>query len=241
MTDGRDLWPVGTGRWNPELRRTEWCLRCASCGVAFLSARSHARTCSIRCRGRLRRGHRAPELDAGEGPLVLSLCDRTGTWPAPYRAAGYRVRSVDLSRGDDVRLLEHPKEPVHGVLAAPPCTLFSSAGAAHWKDRTDRELLDALAVVDACLRLVAMVRPRWWCLENPPGRLERWLGPPTASFQPWQYGDPWTKKTHLWGDFVMPPPSDVVDPEYGRLDSGSTALRSQTPGGFSIAFARSNP
>jgi len=33
---------------------------------------------------------------------------------------------------------------------------------------------------------------------------EEALGPPVASYEPWQYGSPWTKRTALWGKFRMP-------------------------------------
>lgn len=150
---------------------------------------------------------------------------------------------VDVRAGQDVRLLEHPREPVRGILAAPPCTLFSSAGAGTWSRRSEKELLDALAVVDACLRLVAVCQPDWWALENPPGRLERWLGPPDWSFQPFQFGDPWTKRTYLWGSFARPvrAEGEEVEAKGSRLASASKALRSQTPEGFARAFARANP
>lgn len=55
----------------------------------------------------------------------------------------------------DVRLVEHIGRPVHGILAAPPCTVFSLAG--EWVQRTDDEIKLALGVVDACLRAVCGV------------------------------------------------------------------------------------
>ena len=60
---------------------------------------------------------------------ILSLCDFTGSWSRPYREAGYHVVQVDLQHGQDVRLLRRLAEPVHGILAAPPCTHFSRSGA----------------------------------------------------------------------------------------------------------------
>jgi hypothetical protein len=90
--------------------------------------------------------------------VILSLCDLTGTWSQPYVDAGYDVRRVDLQAGLDVRLLCF-QGPVHGILAAPPCTMFASSGA-RW-ERSDSDIREALAVVDACLRFVAMCRPRW--------------------------------------------------------------------------------
>lgn len=107
------------------------------------------------------------------GRVILSLCDLTGNWSEPYRLAGCDVRCVDLATGQDVRLLEYPGT-VHGILAAPPCTMFASSGA-RWV-RTREQMLEALSVVDACLRLVAVCNPAWWVLENPVGKLRRYLG-----------------------------------------------------------------
>ena len=67
-------------------------------------------------------------------------------------------------------------------------------------------MLDGLAVVDACLRAVAVYRPTWWALENPIGRLKDYLGDPAFRFDPCDFGDPWTKRTWLWGHFTPPTP-----------------------------------
>lgn len=62
-------------------------------------------------------------------------------------------------------------------------------------------------LVNHCLRIIKETNPKWWVLENPAnGRLKEILGPPKAIYQPWQYGSPWTKKTALWGKFIMPEP-----------------------------------
>jgi site-specific DNA-cytosine methylase len=129
---------------------------------------------------------------------LLSLCDYTGNWSRPYSRAGYRVIVIDLKNGDDVRLMEHINVPIHGILAAPPCTAFTTSGAQYWKKK-DRsgETLEGIAIVDACLRAVALYQPNFWALENPVGRLRRWLGPPTFTFNPCDFGDPYTKRTLL--------------------------------------------
>lgn len=190
---------------------------------------------------------------------ILSLCDYTGIWPAPYREAGYDVRVVDLQHGQDVRLLEYPGR-VHGILAAPPCTVFAASGN-RWP-RSEDDYREALAVVDACLRLVAACRPSWWALENPRGKLRRWLGPPRMVFDPCDFGDGFTKKTLLWGDFTVPirdslfTTTRAVEPVQGSRvhllsgvsprDSAAVAqrkrnARSATPPGFARAFWESNP
>jgi hypothetical protein len=80
------------------------------------------------------------------------------------------VLRVDLEHGQDVRLFELPKKPVHGILAAPPCTVFANSGA-RWP-RTDDDMREGLSVVDACLRIVVATKPLWWVLENPAGKLK---------------------------------------------------------------------
>lgn len=183
------------------------------------------------------------------GGLILSLCDHSGNWSRPYADAGYEVVRVDLQDGQDVRTLAHMADRVRGILAAPPCTEFARSGAPHWKAKGEAPLLDGLALVDACLRAVAIYRPEWWALENPIGRLKDYLGPPAFRFDPCDYGQPWTKRTWLWGHFTPPVPlvcaavrvaptlGDVTTRKSGRDKNG----RSATPEGFARAFFEANP
>lgn len=137
---------------------------------------------------------------------ILSLCDFTGNWSRPYELAGYEVIRVDLQHGIDVRTMPVISQPVHGILMAPPCTHFSRAGARFWASKGEGPILEGLAIVDACLRTAAIYRPEWWVLENPIGRLQDYIGPPKWKFDPWMFGDPWTKRTWLWGHFTPPFP-----------------------------------
>jgi len=194
--------------------------------------------------------------------LILSLCDHSGVWSQPYVDAGYEVLRIDLQSGQDVRLLPHRKDRVHGILCAPPCDHLAASGARWWPQKGESALLEALAVVDACLRQVALHRPAWWALETPRGRLSRYLGPHQWSFHPHQFGDPYRKHTLLWGHFTPPKPlwSAVLDVEPERACAqgsfiqqmggkkpgtpGHTRVknrRSQTPPGFARAFFVSNP
>ncbi len=147
--------------------------------------------------------------------IILDLCGGTGSWSHPYREAGYDVRLVTMPE-QDVRLFEVPDEPVWGILAAPPCTEFAGSGARWWSQKDESLLLEALALVDACLRIIRVCRPHWWCLENPVGRLNRWIGEPKMTFQPCDYGDPWTKRTLLWGEFDYPLMTPV-EPTMGSI------------------------
>jgi hypothetical protein len=199
---------------------------------------------------------------------ILSLFDFTGAWSAPYREAGYHVIQVDIKGGkylstpegvtllkDDVRLLRFidlGDHPVHGILIAPPCTAFAVSGAQYWTAKdVSGETLVSLALVDAGLRAVAIYRPVWWALENPVGRLRHWLGPPRHIFNPCDYGDPYTKKTLLWGEFLLPvrcpvKPDRVCSQgswvqKLGGRSERTKELRSATPSGFSKAFFEANP
>ena len=140
---------------------------------------------------------------------ILSLFDFSGVWSQPYVDKGYAVTRLDIQTGGDVLtfdsnayLAEHGQP--QGILAAPPCTDFASSGARWWADKDkDGRTREALRLIDTTLAIVEVLQPAWWALENPVGRLTRLrpqLGKPFY-FQPWWYGDAYTKKTGLWGDF----------------------------------------
>lgn len=102
----------------------------------------------------------------------------------------------------DVRTYE-PPDNVYGILAAPPCTEFSVLNCK--AEARDRKPEVGMVVVTACLRIIAMCSPKWWAMENPVGHLREYIGSPVLTFQPWEYGDPWTKRTDIWGCFSPPP------------------------------------
>lgn len=145
---------------------------------------------------------------------------------------------------------------VWGILAAPPCDHFSVSGAQYWKKKdTDGRTFAALKIVDACLDIIFHSAPKWWALENPVGRLRglrgHVLGEPKLIFNPCDYGDPWTKKTLLWGDFNIPI-QNKVEPirsckqgswvqKLGGKSDKTKILRSITPPGFAKAFFEANP
>jgi len=180
--------------------------------------------------------------------LILDLCAGSGSWSEPYKRAGYPVRRVTLPAGD-VRTFVPPDDAdVWGVLAAPPCEEFSLA-----KNGQDRDFARGLETVSACVRIIMTTRPRWWALENPVGLLSRWLGRPSLVFEPNQFGDPWTKRTAIWGSFVSPTPGPFVP----AIDGGGPLCvichpdapavcrvaghRAVTPPGFARAFFEANP
>lgn len=191
--------------------------------------------------------------------IILDLCGGTGSWSRPYREAGYDVRVYDVQEEvlgsrplvQDVRLIQyHEKEAIHGILCAPPCRYLTKAGARYWKTWGEEKLLEALSIVDACLRIVYAHRPAWWALENPAGRIRDYLGDPVYKFHPMDFGDPHTKLTYLWGDFAPPLKTAWIDGadtvttnwvNHFPDSKGRAARRAVTPPGFAQAFFKANP
>lgn len=173
--------------------------------------------------------------------LILDLCAGTGAWSKPYRKAGYRVIEVDLPR--DVRLLEFdPGINVHGILAAPPCTVFSYARNRY--PPSDEEIIDSLSVFDACLRAVILYKPTWWALENPVNKVRRYLGEPRFTFKQYEFGEPRTKPTGIWGKFKLPKKGILAQRIRSTWKSSQeNALPKDgiTPEGFARAFFEANP
>ncbi|MBA2881819.1 hypothetical protein HNR65_002150 [Desulfosalsimonas propionicica] len=201
-------------------------------------------------------------------PFLLSVYDYTGNWARPYIDAGWRVLlwdqhfegSILEGFGRLVSLVEEENEGrVDGLLAAPPCTAFAASGARWWQYKDSpgsaeppwesfTEQMVGLTLI--VWEMVVRFRPRFWALENPVGRIEK-LCPELKpfrrmSFNPCDYGDPYIKKTILWGDFNPNLPRNPVRPVEGskmhRLPAGRrrSELRSVTPSGFARAFYKAN-
>jgi len=196
---------------------------------------------------------------------ILSLFDFSGNWSSPYEENGWFVIRFDLKYFMDIMVLNTdyiyeyffdnaPNGTIDAILAAPPCTDFASSGAQYWpeKDRDGRTAY-SLELVRQVLRVVDLCEPDFWALENPVGRLPKLLpeiGKPKY-FQPFWYGDPYTKKTGLWGNFQMPGPTKMVEPirycgqgswtqKLGGKSEKTKELRSITPMGFAQAFFEKN-
>jgi len=175
--------------------------------------------------------------------IILDLCGGTGAWSKPYKKAGYDVRLITLP-DYDVRTYI-PPDNVYGILAAPPCNHLAVSGARWWKSKGEKKLLEALAIVDACLRIILISKPVFWALENPVGRLSGYLGKPKLYFNPCDYGDPYTKKTCLWGNFNIPKKNTVKPTEGSKThlyppSKKRSMFRAITPPGFAKAFYEAN-
>lgn len=203
--------------------------------------------------------------------IILDLCGGTGAWSKPYKDAGYDVRVITLPR-HNILLWEGNFEiidaidtgRVYGILAAPPCTMFSMARTTA---KTPRDLVGAVEIVKACLEIIWSCqysgnKLAFWAMENPKARLRWFMGVPALSFNPYDYGDPYRKPTDLWGNFntnlkrnfvLMDSRQERLSkinsqelqelPEGYVVDEGmsKTAIRrSMTHPGFAQAFFKAN-
>lgn len=133
--------------------------------------------------------------------IILHLCADIGSDSRFYQLDdNYEVILVGKKIG--VENYE-PPEYVHGIIANPVCTEFSTA-----QDfRIRKDLQKGMFLVEHCQRIITKSNPKWWVIENPAnGRLKEFLGKPKMTYQPWRYGSPWTKHTALWGNFMIPTP-----------------------------------
>lgn len=195
---------------------------------------------------------------------ILHLCADLGTDSEPYRAAGYNV--ITVGKDQDVRKFVPPTE-VYGIIANPPCTMFSNARCnPKSKPRCFRE---GMELVEACLRIIWTVqyqpvsnvakhtRLKFWALENPyRGMLKHFLGEPPFTYSPWEYGDIYKKQTAIWGFYNAPAKTHFVEPaglkkfdallsheispqHFGKLTR--TERRSVCSPKFAQAFFEANP
>lgn len=154
--------------------------------------------------------------------IILDLCGGTGSWSEPYRKAGYDVRNITLPdydilltdfvcekliqfHGQSEKINSIDIQRVYGILSAPPCTMFSLART---RAKTPRNLAEGCKLVEKCLEVIWYCRKykklAFWAMENPMGYLRQFMGKPPFHFNPWEFGDPYTKGTDIWGYFNFP-------------------------------------
>ena len=192
--------------------------------------------------------------------VILDLCGGTGAWSKPYADAGYDVRIITLPNCDVIGYF--PPKNVYGILSAPPCDRFSFART---NAKLPRNLKRGMNIVYHCLRIIWMCQHQlekdtqkkppltFWALENPNSMLKWFLGKPTFEFNPYDFGDNYKKKTHLWGWFKEPKKNPIVctKPKFDKLKTKEihgehygkltrTERRAITPKGFAQAFYEAN-
>ncbi len=206
--------------------------------------------------------------------VILDLCGGTGSWSKPYKDAGYEVILCTLPHCDvETCYFENgylvlnggingqvglpvKVSDIYGILAAPPCTMFSLARRTA---KTPPDFDKAMATVEACLDIIWECRKRgslkFWALENPVGLLRQFLGKPPMTIEQWWFGDGSVKRSDIWGYYNEPrkvkgavrptefliqwqrPPKPAG---YEDMKLDRAAIRAITPQGFAQAFYKAN-
>lgn len=186
---------------------------------------------------------------------VFVACERSGAVRRAFRDKGHEAWSCDIEeaddkspfhfRGDVFEVLDQTA-PWDVLIAFPPCTYLTRAGARWWPNR-QQEQKDALEFVR---KLLEYPIPKS-ALENPPGKIGSAIRPADQYVHPWQFGHMETKTTGLWLKNLpkLQPTHDVKDDMhklpahqkhriYSMPDSkGRAERRSKTYEGMARAMA----
>jgi hypothetical protein len=130
--------------------------------------------------------------------VILHLCADIGSDSYSYQLdPSYEVIKI----GKDIGVENyHPDRTIHGIIANPVCTEFSTVRGFNKKIENP-----SLFLLKECKRIIAQSNPEWWVIENPAkGTMKDYMGKPNYIYHPWWYGSPWTKLTALWGKFNIP-------------------------------------
>lgn len=162
---------------------------------------------------------------------VLISCEYSGVVREAFAKQGHDAWSCDLLPTkipgqhiqDDVRnVLRHetcsvPKWDI--VIAFPPCTHLSSSGAVYWKQKQkDGRQKEAILFFE----FFTFLKTPQVCIENPVGIISTVYRKPDQIINPYQFGDPYRKKTCLWlKNLPLLTPTNIVEP-IASWHSGST-------------------
>jgi len=135
---------------------------------------------------------------------IIIACEESQTVCIAFRNKGHEAYSCDIQECSGGHPEWHLQMDVFEaiklkqwdmMIAFPPCTYLSKAGARWWK-KEGREML-SLEAFEFVLKL-------WNCrinkiaIENPRGKLNNYWRHPDQIIQPYWFGDPFSKATCLW-------------------------------------------
>ena len=173
---------------------------------------------------------------------VLVACEESQTVANAFREAGHEAYSCDLVecsgghpeyhlRADALEILKIKWDM---IIAHPPCTYMSKAGA-RWMYPKAGELSQerydlAMKAKVFFMRFLMADCPRI-CVENPrPLKVVR-LPPPTQVIQPYEYGHPYSKATLLWLKGLPPLRPTKIMTEHTPFLPSNTGAFSRGGGG----------
>jgi len=173
---------------------------------------------------------------------VLVACEFSGVVRDAFIARGHDAISCDFLPTErtgphiegDVRELDLSGFDL--MIAHPPCTYLSRAGARWWGTPERDALADKAAEFVFWLRDAPVERI---AIENPIGQLNKRWRKPDQTIQPWMFGEPYTKATCLWlknlpplmAAYVHPAPVAFLPSNTGARKHGGKSQRGVVSGG----------
>lgn len=155
---------------------------------------------------------------------ILVACEESQVVAKELRKLGHEAYSCDIepcSGGHpewhlQVDALQLLKMKWDMIIAFPPCTYLSNAGACRLypkKGVLDQERYKkGMKAKEFFINFLEADCPRI-AVENPVSSLVFKMPPYSQEIQPWQFGHPYTKKTRLWIRGLPPlEPTNIVEP-----------------------------
>ncbi len=148
---------------------------------------------------------------------VLLACEESGVVRDAFIRRGHDAWSCDIlpTHGEfiDNHYMTDIRDVLYDdwdmVLAFPPCTHLAVSGAAHFaKKRADGRQKEG---IDFFMLFTNLTTPKV-VIENPVGIMSSVWRKPDQIIQPYEFGEPFSKKTCLWLKGVPPlKPTNIVD------------------------------
>ena len=166
---------------------------------------------------------------------ILIACEFSGVVRDAFRRRGHDAWSCDILpteadpayhiQGDVLEILNQGWDM---MIAHPPCTYLSNAGAKHLfrgGALNQERYQNGLEAKDFFMKLYNADIPRI-AIENPVSSRIFEMPPHTQEIQPWQFGHPVTKKTRLWLKNLPPlEPTNIVVPVANCHEAGTWFMK----------------
>lgn len=167
---------------------------------------------------------------------ILVACEESQAVTIELRKLGHEAYSCDIepcSGGHPEWHLQQDVAPLLAekwdmIIAFPPCTYLSNAGARHlWKGGVlnEKRYHKGLEAKQFFMQIYNTDCPRI-AIENPVSSLVYKMPDKTQVIQPYMFGHPFTKRTQLWLKGLPPLEStEMVEPERTWCPSGSYSVK----------------
>ena len=167
--------------------------------------------------------------DSGNQMKVLIACEESQAVCKEFRSLGHEAYSNDILDQSGGHPEWHLKGDVRDylyndwdlIIAFPPCTDLASSGAAWFKQKQ----LDGRqqASIEFFMLFTKLDCPKV-VIENPIGIMSSQYRKPDQIIQPYEFGDPYEKRTCLWiKGLPLLRPTNIVQPEPRAIyQSGKT-------------------